>query len=214
MLILKILFKIFLYDKFLCLIFGKLARWYQLHALINLIITVRIFPLFLKLITEPMNGYYNIVDNNQINLGYYVISLHLYHILVFKNLTKYDWLHHIVFVVLGVIPSMLYIKSNQTILHKISCSGVPGIIEYGSLSLYKNNYISRRKQKLINSILYTYLRLPLCIFGITMNYFAYINGLINDSLWITLYVNILLYLNGTVFTQLTNNSYYKVNNSI
>lgn len=208
--ILVTLYKIFLYDIILCKVFGKLGRWYQLHTLINFIITIQIFPIFLKLITIPYSGYYNTIDKiAKINTGNYAICLHLYHILLFKNLNKYDWLHHIIFVGLGVIPSMFYINSNQTILHKISCSGIPGVIEYGTLTLYKNNYISRHKQKLINLILYTFFRLPLCIFGISMNYLAYINGQLHDPLWITLYVNILLYLNGTVFTLLTNDSYYK-----
>ena len=57
--------------------------------------------------------------------------------------------------------------------------------------------------------------MPLCIFGITMNYIAYINGYIEDNLIITIYINLLLYLNGTIFTQLTNYSYYKlINNNI
>ena len=55
--------------------------------------------------------------------------------------------------------------------------------------------------------MYIYFRLPLCILGATMNYLAYKNGLIKDPLWITVYVNFLLYLNGVVFTYLTFDSY-------
>ena len=40
-----------------------------------------------------------------------------------------------------------------------------------------------------------------------MNYLAYKDSLIKDPLWITLYVNILLYVNGVVFTYLTFDSY-------
>ena len=43
-----------------------------------------------------------------------------------------------------------------------------------------------------------------------MNYYVYINGLINDNLLIKIYVNFLLYLNGTVFTYLTMDSYFKI----
>ena len=159
------------------------------------------------MIIDPYNGYKLNNNNNNNNM---VVSMHLYHMLMFSGLNIYDWLHHIVFVGLGVIPGMIYVKSNQIYLHKIACSGIPGIIEYGTLALYKNNRISKINQKYINTLLYVYFRLPLCILGVTMNYMAYNEKLIKDPLWITLYVNFLLYLNGTVFTFLTVDSYCKV----
>ena len=139
--------------------------------------------------------------------NYMCVAMHFYHILISKNMGLYDWLHHIVFVGTGVLPGMLYVNSNQLYLHKIACIGIPGIIEYGSLTLYKNNKLTKINQKFINTILYVYFRLPLCILGVTMNYLAYKDGLIKDPLWITLYVNLLLYVNGVVFTYLTFDSY-------
>jgi hypothetical protein len=201
------LIRIFMYDKLLCLFFGKAGRWYQLHCVINLLITIDILPSVIEMIRDPYNGYKLNNNNNNNNM---VVSMHLYHMLMFSGLNIYDWLHHIVFVGLGVIPGMIYVKSNQIYLHKIACSGIPGIIEYGTLALYKNNRISKINQKYINTLLYVYFRLPLCILGVTMNYIAYNEELIKDPLWITLYVNFLLYLNGTVFTFLTVDSYCKV----
>ena len=91
----------------------------------------------------------------------------------------------------------------------ISGGGIPGMIEYGSLTLVKHNIINKITQKRLNVFLYIFIRLPLCIMGSAYNMIAYNNGYISDSLWITLYVNILMYLNGTLFTYLTCNSYYK-----
>tara|TARA_B110000008_G_C16968642_1_gene563052 strand:- start:2701 stop:3387 length:687 start_codon:yes stop_codon:yes gene_type:complete len=199
--------KIFMYDKLLCLLFGKAGRWYQLHCLINLLITIDILPSVIEIITDPYNGYKLIKNNENNNM---VISMHLYHMVMFTGLNLYDWMHHIVFVLLGVLPGMIYVKSNQLYLHKIACSGIPGVIEYGTLTLYKNNRLSKINQKYINTLLYVYFRLPLCILGVTMNYMAYKEELIKDPLWITLYANFLLYLNGTVFTFLTVDSYCKV----
>jgi len=201
------LINIFIYDKVLCLCLGKEGRWYQLHCLINFLITINILPSIIEIITDPINGYKLIENNNHNNM---VISLHIYHVLTFKNLNYVDYLHHLIFVGLGVIPGMLYINSNQLYLHKIACSGIPGIIEYGTLTLYKNNRLSKRNQKYINTLLYVFIRLPMCIFGTTINFFAYREGLIKDPLWITIYVNLLLYLNGSVFTFLTADSYFRV----
>ena len=168
---------------------------------------MNILPSIIEIITDPNNGYKLIENNNYNNM---VISLHIYHLLAFKNLNYVDYFHHIIFVALGVLPGMLYINSNQLYLHKITCSGIPGIIEYGSLTLYKNNRLSKRKQKYINTLLYVFIRYPMCIVGTTMNFFAYREGLIKDPLWITIYVNLLLYLNGSIFTFLTADSYFRV----
>ena len=105
---------------------------------------------------------------------------------------------------------MIFINSNQLFFHKISCAGLPGMIEYGSLVLYKHDIISKYRQKRLNTILYIFLRLPLCILGAVYNMLAYYNGYIEDPLWITLYVNIMLYFNGTLFTYLTGHSFYKL----
>ena len=201
------LINLLIYDNVLCICLGTRGRWYQLHCLINFIITMNILPSIIEIITDPINGYKLIENNNHNNM---VISLHIYHVLTFKNLNYVDYLHHLIFVGLGVIPGMLYINSNQLYLHKIACSGIPGIIEYGTLTLYKNNRLSKRNQKYINTLLYVFIRLPMCIFGTTINFFAYREGLIKDPLWITIYVNLLLYLNGSIFTFLTADSYFRV----
>tara|TARA_Y100001970_G_scaffold293717_1_gene442595 strand:- start:822 stop:1478 length:657 start_codon:yes stop_codon:yes gene_type:complete len=201
------LINLLIYDNVLCICLGTRGRWYQLHCLINFLITINILPSIIEIITDPINGYKLIENNNHNNM---VISLHIYHLLAFKNLNYIDYLHHLIFVGLGVIPGMLYINSNQLYLHKIACSGIPGIIEYGTLTLYKNNRLSKRNQKYINTLLYVFIRLPMCIFGTTINFFAYREGLIKDPLWITIYVNLLLYLNGSVFTFLTADSYFRV----
>jgi len=196
--------QLYVYDKSLCIMLGTKARWYQLHCFINLLITIEILPTVLDILIEPKNGY-KLLDRDVTNNM--VLAMHIYHVFISNKMGLYDWLHHIIFVGFGVLPGMLYINSNQLYLHKIACSGIPGIIEYGSLTLYKNDKLSKINQKFINTIVYVYFRLPLCIFGTTMNCLAYKNSLIKDSLWITIYVNLLLYLNGVVFTYLTFDSY-------
>ena len=104
----------------------------------------------------------------------------------------------------------MYVNYNQIYLGYLPCSGLPGIIEYGTLVLYKNDKITLLTQKQILANVYIYIRLPLCIFGITMNYMAVLNGYIKDNIYLTFYINLLLYLNGTLFTDLTVESYYKI----
>jgi hypothetical protein len=202
---------IYLYDYILCKIFTKKARWYQLHFVINTITVINILPYVINIINDP-NNYYEKIDSTNLTmyLSNYHLCLHFYHIIMFNNLNFWDYFHHIIFAFLGIIPGMIFIKSNQLYFQKISCAGLPGMIEYGSLVLFKHDKMSKYRQKRLNTILYIFFRLPLCIFGATYNLLAYKNNLIEDPLWITLYVNLMLYFNGTLFTYLTGHSFYKL----
>ena len=74
----------------------------------------------------------------------------------------------------------------------IACCGIPGIIEYGTLALVKNNVLTSLKQKKINSNLYCYIRNPLALFCCAFNYVFYMGGLLEmDSKIVVIYINIL-----------------------
>tara|TARA_B110000858_G_C17802503_1_gene476060 strand:+ start:2686 stop:3204 length:519 start_codon:yes stop_codon:yes gene_type:complete len=169
------------------------------------------------MIIDPSNNYIIFDDNNNMALKImnYHLSLHIYHIIFFKKLIFWDYFHHIIFAFFGIIPGMLFINSNQVYFQMISGGGLPGMIEYSFLILKEHNIISKVRQKKLNVFLYIFIRLPLCIIGCSYNMIAYNNNYISDPLWITLYLNILMYLNGTLFTYLTSKSYYNyINNEI
>ena len=118
--------------------FGNSARWFQLHANVNLYISYEILPEVINIIKNPSVGY-QICETNKISL--LIISLQVYHILTFKKLNRIDYFHHILFVWLGVLPDMFLINYNQKNLAYIVASSVPGFFEYLSLTLYKNNLL-------------------------------------------------------------------------
>ncbi len=202
-----VLSSIMVADCILCYLFGSKARWFQLHSFINFLIIVLIYPSLIEIISNPISGY-KLLDTHK--PSFYVLFLHIYHIVAFKNLGFYDYFHHILFIGLGVLPSVLYIEYNQLYLGYLACSGIPGVIEYGTLALYKNDKISLFNQKRICTFLYIYLRFPLCIYGVTMNCIGYKMNIIKDNLLLTFYINLLLYLNGTIFTHLTCASYFRI----
>tara|TARA_Y100000389_G_scaffold43674_1_gene38343 strand:- start:85 stop:798 length:714 start_codon:yes stop_codon:yes gene_type:complete len=204
-------FSIYILDNLIQYISTSEGRWYKIHFVINFYTFYHLYDKVINLIIDSSNNYimYDDTNNLSMNLMNYHLSLHIYHIIFFKNLNFWDYFHHIIFAFFGIIPGMLFINSNQLYFQMISGGGIPGMIEYGSLILVKHNIINKITQKRLNVFLYIFIRLPLCIMGSTYNMIAYNNGYISDSLWITLYLNILMYLNGTIFTYLTCNSYYK-----
>tara|TARA_R110002072_G_scaffold244302_1_gene403636 strand:- start:6183 stop:6932 length:750 start_codon:yes stop_codon:yes gene_type:complete len=203
---------IFLSDKILCMFFGKKGRYYQLHSFINAIITYRILPDIKKFYINPINAYRLLNTNLD---SYLIVSLHIYHMIISRTLNFIEIIHHLLFVALGVVPVIFYINSNQIYLGYIACAGIPGIFEYGILTLFKNNLISSYNQKYYTVYLYNYFRYPLalygCFFNLTM--WRYNKILNNDNLYLSIYINILLFINGSVFNQLTFKSFYfKPNN--
>ena len=201
---------IFLSDKILCKFIGKKARYYQLHTFINLLITFRIFTDIKNFFIDPINAY-RLIDNNLDS--YLIISLHFYHILIANSLNFIEIIHHLIFVAFGVVPVIFYINSNQIYLGYIACAGLPGVIEYSLLTLLKNNKISLYTQKYCTAYLYNYFRYPLALYGCYLNLtlWRFNNILKNDNLYISIYINILLFINGSVFNQLTLKSYYNKN---
>lgn len=197
---------VFLSDFILILLFGLKARWFQLHSLINFVISIYIIKDYIKILIDPSNGY-ETLDNNFVS--YLILNLHLFHLLTFNNLGFYDYFHHILFVGFGVIPTIIYIKTNQCYLGYIPCSGIPGVIEYTFLALYKNNKISLNTQKYINSLNYNFFRFPLCIIGSTYNFIHFNNKILIDNYYMTIYINFLLFLNGSLFNYLTLASYFQ-----
>lgn len=195
------------FDSILCFIFGKKARWYQLHVLFNIYVSYYIAGDVYNIITDPNNGYTKQIKDD--NISYSIVLFHLYHLTMYNSLNFYDFFHHILFVLFGVLPNILFIKSNQKNLGYIVCSGVPGVIEYSLMFLFKHDLITAKTCKKYIYMLYLFLRYPLCIFIITYNMLAHYNRLIDDWLQFSLYCNALVYFNGAIFTHLNCKSFYK-----
>ena len=188
-------------DFFFLKTIGNKARWYQLHIVPNLLVVNYIAIDCIEIYKNPIKNYKLIEDHS---ISILILSFHLYHIIFFK-LNMMDYFHHILFVLLGIIPSIIFIKSNQIYLGYICGMGIPGAIEYSLLTLYKNDYITKLTQKKLNSYLYNYIRYPMCIYGSFSNIInrQYNMILLNDSLYISIYLNLLLFLNGGIFNYLT-----------
>lgn len=202
-------------DIILCKMFGTKSRWFQLHSLINGIIIYIIYYDVIYLLTNPLE---NIRDVTTKIDRYFIMVLHIYHLFIVNNLTLMDYFHHILFVGLGVVPSILYYNSNLVRFAWFPTCGLPGCIEYFTLALVKHGKLESIKQKRINSYIYNYLRYPLTIYGPTITYVAYKNNLLSETNpYMLVYFNFLLFFNGAFYNKVTVENYilhkYKKNNS-
>ena len=80
------------------------ARYWALHIITNMWITLLCLPDFLFIVSDPVNALRESrVDHWPTSL---VFSIHVYHMLFFRGLHLIDWVHHLLMVVLGA-PVMI-----------------------------------------------------------------------------------------------------------
>jgi len=181
-----------LLDLGLCLIYNKKARWFQLHAAVNFVILTIIYKDVFTLVVNPLKIRY---IENPIEI-YYIFYLHLYHMIIFKN-TLMDYFHHIVFVLFGALPVYYFYSYNIIRLSTFVGCGLPGLIEYTTLSLVKNEKMSSLTQKSLISNIYNYFRYPFTIFSASAIYIANQNQFTNIPSNHIIFVMLMIFLNGS-----------------
>ena len=200
-----------LLDLGLCLAYNKKARWFQLHAAVNFVILTIIYEDVISLIANPLNIRY--IDN-PVEI-YYIFYLHIYHMIMFKN-TVMDYFHHIVFVLFGALPVYYFYNYSTIRLSTFVGCGLPGLIEYTTLSLVKNEKMSAVNQKMLISNIYNYFRYPFTIFSASAIYIANQNLYTNIPDKSILFVVLMIFLNGSYFNKLTieNSIYHRIMNEL
>lgn len=188
-------------DFILCFLFGKKARWFQLHGLVNLLIVNIIKNDVYNSIIQPYHVY-ELKYKNDFEELYYILYLHLYHMLFFKN-TMMDYFHHIVFVLFGTIPIYYFYNMNLIKLATFVGCGLPGAIEYFTLTLVKHNIITSLNQKIFITNIYNYFRYPFSIFSISLIYYNHIIGITNNiSNYTIFYTMLMIFYNGGYYNKL------------
>lgn len=195
-------------DLFLCLLFGAKARWFQLHSVINAVIVGIIYDDVIKLYRNPLLNNHAITCKLDMT---YIMWLHLYHLLITKNITCMDYFHHIVFVGFGCLPAYLLYDNNLLRLGVFATCGFTGAIEYFSLALVKHGRLTLLAQKRFNSHLYNYVRYPLSMYSVITIYIVslYDRELTGDYPVLLFVINVMIFMNGAFYNKLTVENYIR-----
>lgn len=152
-------FLIYLIDRILlkCNISQKResTRWFQLHTIINICIAYSVYEDIVICLYDPTKSNETTITEWGRS---FALSLHIYHSIIYK-LRREDWYHHIISVFLCA-PMCIINNTKAVSFSYFFCTGLPGAIDYATLSLVRTNYITRIKQKQIASYLNTYVRMP------------------------------------------------------
>jgi hypothetical protein len=157
------------------------ARWFALHVIANAWIALLTLPDVWFIVSDPITALKTKTTNHWPTS--LVFSVHVYHMLFFRNLYFIDWLHHLLMVVVG---APVLITGEQGPLmnfnHFFMC-GIPGGLDYAMLFAVKHGWMSPLREKQYNSSINVWCRTPFLV--ITAS-FAYIQNFIQDGVptWI------------------------------
>ena len=176
------------------------TRWFLLHSIINFIVVYYSLNDVYTCLIYSSDCYRIPWNNNSIKVYNYATLLHIYHCIFFK-LTKDDYLHHFLMVV--ICGTLCYkLKSIISSFALFFLTGLPGAIDYMLLYLVKTNKINSIVEKRIYTFLSAYIRAPGCTYTLAIGMNGIFNYYNNQD-----YKNLLI-LSLTIFLIFWNGQYY------
>jgi len=134
------------------------ARWFALHVIANVWISILCLPDLWYLASNPIEAL------TQTSVNHWptslVFSVHVYHMCFFRNLQWIDWLHHILMVVIGA-PMLITgeVGPLMNFNHFFMC-GVPGGVDYAMLFAVKHGWMEPLQEKHYNLAINVWVRAP------------------------------------------------------
>ena len=143
------------------------SRFFVLHTLANVAITVAAAPDAARSLSRPFNPS-DAIGRMSILPVYLIAGLFTYHLSVFSNVPRDEWVHHILFG--GGIGGVGLVNPASPIGNALAffICGLPGGIDYGMLAAVKEGLLSSDREKLLNTKLNVWCRSP----GLTMVAYA------------------------------------------
>eukprot|EP01130_Rhizamoeba_saxonica_P019147 TRINITY_DN9819_c0_g1_i1.p1 TRINITY_DN9819_c0_g1~~TRINITY_DN9819_c0_g1_i1.p1 ORF type:complete len:245 (+),score=36.32 TRINITY_DN9819_c0_g1_i1:53-787(+) len=176
------------------------ARWFVLHAIFNMIVSISSLSDVYATLSAPASA---LDEEAYTNWPLYlVISCHIYHMVAFSNLTKDDWVHHIVFV--GIISSAGVSGGwgHVTNTYCFFMSGFPGGLDYIMLAAVKQGLMGALTEKDWNARINVWIRGPGCLLSAYALYVSYTYSTSTDWHWtVVLSMIALCAINGQYYMQ-------------
>lgn len=185
------------------------TRWYLLHIFINILIsTISYNGLYLSLknvytslnpvkFAEPYTRNWFMGPTSPLP-SLIIASGHLYHILFFTT-SKSDLYHHIFFAFSMTSINMIGDYGlARNVIPFVLC-GLPGIIEYIIMCLYKFDFIIKKRMRYYVTLMHITLRLPLgLVVSYSLLYQVFFNTNVSNPM-LTFIVGILVLINITQY---------------
>lgn len=144
------------------------ARYFALHVVCNIWISVLSIPDMWFVLTDPLTA----LATSEINHWptALVFSVHVYHMLFFPNLQWIDMIHHVPMIFIGAPLLITGEMGPLTNINNFFMCGVPGGIDYAMLVAVKHGWIDPLTEKNVNASVNVWLRAPALIMIASFSY--------------------------------------------
>ena len=153
------------------------ARYWALHIITNMWITLLCLPDLWYVVSDPVNALRESrVDHWPTAL---VFSIHVYHMAFFRGLHMIDWVHHLLMVVLGAPVMITGMQGPLINFNHFFMCGVPGGLDYAMLFAVKHGWMPPLREKEYNSVINVWFRAPFLIVTACL---AYVQNFLQDGI--------------------------------
>jgi len=175
------------------------SRYFSLHGLWNIIITILIIPDLFKTIIDPLHA---LSPGSHFSRWpvIMVAVLHFWHSIAYGGLSWDDYFHHFVFAVMLCGVNFIWDWGFSTNFIIFFICGLPGGLDYLMLAAVKHGYIRKISEKRINKLLNVWCRGPGCIAAACLIWINWMSGQIDH---IPVIVKII-----TIILTISNGQYY------
>lgn len=187
---------------FTLLISNKNYKYYLVHVCFNTFIVYQCIDISIPTILNPYQVY--ILDNH--NISYYVITFHIYHMLLYYVNTD-ELIHHILMNGI-VLPLSWFYFTNIVITAIVITTGCFGGAIYLLLVLKYFEFIQKNTMLYLSYIINIWLRSPACVI---IAYIIFINYYDKELLLCVpaIICSLACFWNGIYFSYTSGKSYYK-----
>lgn len=139
------------------------ARYFALHVIANIWISLLCLPDLYAIFTDPLPA---LTQRETVNHWptSLVFSIHVYHMLFFKDLAWIDLLHHVVMIIVGTPLVIVGEMGHLMNFNNFFMCGVPGGTDYAMLFAVKHGWMEPLSEKKINAMINVWVREPALIF--------------------------------------------------
>ena len=138
------------------------ARYFLLHGIWNIIITLVLIPDLVRVVLDPFNCFDITHEYNNWPV-IMVATLHFWHCIAYTGLTRDDYFHHFLFAGTLVPINLIWNWGYSTNFFVFFICGFPGGLDYLMLAAVKHGYIRKIDEKRWNRMLNIWCRSPGCI---------------------------------------------------
>lgn len=138
------------------------TRYFALHVIFNCWVIYVVWPDAVEALANPVTSMteHHWVHSAVLSTGG-ISGFHIYHLLLFTNLTTEDVWHHVVSCMIVPLVAIFCPFGRVVSLSNLGMCGIPGGIDYALLVLVKMRVLNTMTEKRINRYLNLVLRWPL-----------------------------------------------------